>query len=153
VGGTRAGMNERDLYRAMILGAQLERWALYRIADGSPGKKPFDIGGCCPQGYGVGLEVKISKARAPAFPRVANLLPWSQFEVHQIMWLKLFAESGAMALAAIYYEDVKELRIYRLYVGAHTDDEGRPNARYAGQLTKQENLWIGWGNLDLKLPS
>ena len=87
---------ERDLYPLLLAGAEADGWALYRLTDLSVGKKPFDIGGCDPDGYAVAVEVKvIDKLRwnAP--------LPWNIFEAHQLQWLKAYATRGGRALVVL----------------------------------------------------
>ncbi len=99
---------ERSLYRSLISGANSEGWALYRIGDGTWGKKPCDIGGADPEGNAVCLEVKVVEVQSQTKP-----LPWKRFTEHQIDWLDAFSQRrNALALVGIYEERVKSMTIY-----------------------------------------
>ena len=103
-------MKEADLYLPIVAGALSERWGLYRIQDGTPGRKPFDIGGTSPLGRAVGLEVKIIRApidwNAP--------IPWNLFAKHQRAWLAAYCRSNALALVGLYDSVGRTLYIFRL---------------------------------------
>ena len=87
---------ERDYYNSLCRGANLEGWALYRIGDGTWGKKPFDISGVSPHGEAVALEVKRVESTHP----LTKKLPWHQFAAHQLNWLKVYA-SRPLSLAIV----------------------------------------------------
>jgi hypothetical protein len=89
---------ESDLYTPILQGARCDGWALFRIEDGAPGRKPFDITGVAPGGLAVGLEVKyVRKAGWP------TLWPWELFETHQIGWLQEYAQYGGAAIVVFRF--------------------------------------------------
>lgn len=135
---------ENKLYLPLTDGGDHENWLLYRIADGSNGKKPFDIGGCDPYGVAVGLEVKVTGERATDVG--GHPLPWGLFEIHQRWWLREYARQRALALVGLYYDSTKEMRIYRLT----GDDDELPRHLYeAGPLSRHEAVYRGWNQLDI----
>lgn len=97
---------ERFYYKGLIEGAATEGWTLFRLEDGSFGKKAFDIAGIAPTGQAVGLEVKALDECSLAF------VPWSHFSTHQRMWLFEYASQGGIALAAVGLED--KVVVYKL---------------------------------------
>lgn len=110
-------MKERDLYQPIVRGALLEGWALIRLNDGSPGRKPFDLFGCSPEGVAVGLEVKV----VPKLD-LHQSINWAIFEVQQRYWLQQFAKMGAISVAAFYQEDLERLVMVR-FVNANCMEE------------------------------
>ncbi len=138
-------MVEADLYNPLVKGALREGWALYRIADGTPGRKPFDIGGSAPDGLAVGLEVKIVNK----FPLQTEKLPWDLFEAHQKGWLRAYAISGAMALAALCERSTKVVRIYRVLRHDLIDE---PTLKLpVGTLVYSQSIYTGWTGLHVVL--
>jgi hypothetical protein len=132
-------VREADLYLPMVEGAKADAWRLYRIADGSPGRKPFDIGGFAPGGVGVGLEAKIVRV----WPAASCGVPWAAFASHQRSWLEEAAAIGGLPLVALYSLETRGLRIYRLYRG-----EFDVPLKYMPQVDLRwlpgHNLWRGW---------
>ncbi len=89
-------MKEADAYKRIINGAFRARWALYRIADGSWGRKPFDVGGVDAGGRAVAIEVKYQRGkRWGGFPPIGLLEP------HQLVWLEAVARNGGRAYLAL----------------------------------------------------
>jgi hypothetical protein len=134
-------VRESDLYLPMVEGAKADAWRLYRIADGSPGRKPFDIGGFAPGGVGVGLEAKIVRS----YPAVSSGIPWAAFAPHQRSWLEDAAAIGGLPLVALYSLEDRGLRIYRLYRGEFDMPSGflvQVDLRWL----PAHKLWRGWPN-------
>jgi len=137
-------MRESDQYAPLWKGANSEGWRLWRIADGSVGKKPCDITGVAPNGLGVCLEVKSFDRRAPQY---ADSPVWPLYASHQIRWLDLYAEAHALALAAEYDETRREMRLFWIrYLDKQTD---RPTPYM--RLTRETDghggqLWLGWND-------
>lgn len=126
-------MRESDLYADVVGGLLREKCCVYKIADGSAGKKPFDVGGVTPWGDGIGLEIK-APSRAEA-----NGLDWTLFEPHQVRWLRAYALSGAVSLAAVYDKKSHVMLVWRLSCG---DDSCKrpPDAR----LRRTDGFFRGW---------
>lgn len=103
-------MREANLYAAIVTGANREGWSLFRISDLAPGRKPFDIAGCAPNGLAVGLEVKVTANQ----PQPDRTFSRSIFQTHQIEWLESYSEAGALALVTIYSTSDSRLVVYRL---------------------------------------
>lgn len=82
-------------------------WLVFKIVDGSMGKKPFDIAGCDALGFAAGIEVKVYRKKTPI-----SSIPEDQFEVHQLYWLKKYAQKGASSLAIAYCEHEDKLMIW-----------------------------------------
>lgn len=136
-------MLERELYSRLVDGADAEDWLMYRIADGSSGKKPFDIGGRDHQGNAIALEVKVS---SEAVEKVSDRpLPWRQFEMHQRAWLGEFARPHSLSLIGIYYEESKTFSVYRLL---RNEPDDLPRSTYhVGNLTCSKGEYRGWKKL------
>jgi hypothetical protein len=126
-------VRENDLYADVIGGLLREGCAVYKIADGSVGKKPFDIGGCSRDGHAIGLEIKAPN-RAEA-----NGLDWALFEPHQIRWLRAYASFDGVSLAAVYDKKSHVMLVWRLSCG---DDSCKrpPDAR----LRSTDGFFSGW---------
>ena len=107
-------MLEATLYNPLVKGALSENWLLFRIADGSYGKKPFDIAGCAPNGRAVAVEVKVVKRFFFYQP-----MKWHLFEQHQVGWLTAFSESGGIALPMIYSENTQKLYAFHYQQALH----------------------------------
>lgn len=101
-------MREADLYAPIVGGMAADGMRVFRIADGSAGKKPFDAAGCTAGGRAVGLE-----AKAPTAVEAARL-QWALFETHQRAWLRDYARRGALALAAVYCRRQRVLHVWAL---------------------------------------
>lgn len=101
--------DENDLYYPIINGAKAVGFELYRIADGTTGLKPFDIGGIAPDGRAVAMEAKYCRNRITSkLHRIGEaIIPWSVFQPQQIAWLKCFVKRGGLAIAYIYYSQSK----------------------------------------------
>jgi hypothetical protein len=124
---------ERLLYRPLIEGAAMEGWSLFRLEDGSWGKKPFDIAGIAPSGLAVGLEVK-----AP-YHCASDTIPWRLFSAHQRLWLEEYATQGGIALATIGCED--KVIVYKL-------SKELPEAFAVYELVKNKfGTFSGWTQL------
>jgi hypothetical protein len=135
-------LKEHDLYSPLIDGGDMEDWLLYRIADGSAGFKPFDIGGADRHGIAVGLEVKRTKEHPESSGQ--DPLPWKLFETRQRAWLNEFAHHRCLALVALHYDQTGEIALYHLAGGA--DD--LPRKHYSvGALTLHDKLYRGWRKL------
>jgi hypothetical protein len=105
-------MRESDHYGRLWRGANAEGWSLFRIADGSAGKKPADIAGCSPTGVAVLVEVKLLREGRPRASPGAQFPHWPAYELHQMAWLRRYAEAGALAIAAEYDEARREMLAY-----------------------------------------
>lgn len=99
-------MVERQLYDPLMKGAAKDRWFLLRIADGSPGKKPFDIFGSASNCISVGLEVKLVKHARDSDP-----FPYQRFEEHQLAYLRQYAVRGLYSLAGLYDAETHRMKI------------------------------------------
>jgi len=134
-------MQEASLYPLLVDGAIEEGWQLFRIADGSPGRKPFDVAGAAPDGRAVGVEVKVVRTEfCPDHP-----LPWELFAVHQMAWLKLYGKVGAIALAALYEERTGAMGLYQI---KRKRDFALPARRlFKGQLLRVDAEYRGWGKV------
>lgn len=106
---TRARLLEDELYPPLIDGARIDGWALFRLADGSWGKKPFDIAGIASDGRAVGLEVKVVEK----FPVAPEKFPWAVFSEHQKNWLAEYDRLGGLGLIALYNWRLGEVQIYK----------------------------------------
>lgn len=91
-------IKETTLYNSIIKGAELEGWLLFKIVDGSVGKKPFDICGLSHDGRAVAIEVKVCRNL-----KLPDYLPEHLFKKHQLAWLREYAKRGAISLALIYH--------------------------------------------------
>lgn len=130
-------MTERQLYQPLIKGARREGILLYRIADGSPGKKPFDIGGCGKDGVAIGLEVKLVCKISP----LGNF-PWNLFPEHQLNWLKAFSKMNARGIIAIYEAEPKLMKLY--YPEPSQIGTAKTHEIKKSILMKSEDVFIGW---------
>lgn len=130
-------MKEAELYAPIISGMMSEGLRAFKIADGSAGKKPFDICGTIAGGRALGVEVKATDA--PSQGREAIGPDWTTFETHQIAWLRSFAKAGALALAVVYS---KTDRVMNVWVVRHGNDMCKRDADY--QLLRKDGLFVGW---------
>lgn len=112
--------DENDLYDPIINGAKYSGMQLYRLYDGTVGRKPFDIGGITENGIAVGIEAKFYRRSTKLHGNGGAVIPWSSFEVQQKAYLKLFAEKGGMAISYIYYA---KLDLHAAFL-LHPDDIG-----------------------------
>jgi hypothetical protein len=129
-------VRENDLYADIIGGMLREGCRVFRIADGSAGKKPFDVAGVAPGGAGVGVEVK-APSRAEAVG-----LDWALFERHQVQWLRAYAHHGAVSLAAVYDRQARRLLVWRLTDAGDTCCRP-PDA----SLAREGGFFVGWAAL------
>lgn len=134
-------MKETELYAPVVAGMLSEGHAVFKIADGSVGKKPFDIAGTTLNGLAIGLELKIWKTKN-ATETEAESIPWQLFETHQIAWLKAYAAKGAIALGGVYYPSDGLLRVWRL---ASPSDSCDRLADFA--LAKSAGIFKGWKHM------
>jgi hypothetical protein len=88
-------VREHELYTGIVAGGNAEGFELYRIEDGSAGKKPFDIGGFTRHGRAITIEVKV----VDSLPTV--VMPVRQFASHQLTWLQNCAKYGGIAVAIL----------------------------------------------------
>lgn len=112
--------DENELYNPIINGAKYSGMHLYRLYDGTIGRKPFDIGGITEDGRAVGIEAKFYRRNTKLHGNGEAVIPWSSFEVQQRAYLKVFAANGGMAISYIYYE---KLDIHAAFL-LHPDDVG-----------------------------
>jgi hypothetical protein len=126
-------MLEKDLYKGIIDGARSEGWLLFRIADGTLGKKPFDITGCAKDGKAVAVEVKVDRRTNTNIDNFQGLL-----EVHQVNWLKAYSMNDAYALVLIYQNE--QLVVIQYF-------NGTPKCELV--LQEKNGSWIGWSNLKI----
>lgn len=125
---------EQDLYNPIIAGMASEGWVMFRISDGSFGKKPADCAGITPTGVGVLLEVKLVDHIG------YNPLPWNRLSMHQRAWLKEYAKNDGIALIVTYYPNDDRLMVYKL----QKDGEGYTQFRMVLDKFKR---WCGWSQL------
>lgn len=136
-------MNEREVQGALVKGANLEGWRLFKIVDGAIGKRPFDISGVFGP-YGIALEVK---SKAGSWDSVAAL-PWADFAPHQVSWLRAYAEAGAIALVAIHDTDTDGVKIYVLTPSEFSLSKSRTDIPHVWlSLNRKDGLYHGWGEL------
>ena len=133
---------EFDLYAPLINGARRDRWFLFRIADGSFGRKPFDLAGSASNGLAVGLEVKVVNK----LPEQWQPFPWNLFSTHQIEWLKLYADQNSYALMALYDYIIANMRIYKLTSSAKID-AAVANIPCLDLIKDRNGSFIGWSDL------
>ena len=103
-------MREADLYAPIIKGANSEGMFLFRIADGTFGKKPYDIAGFTSSGVAVGIEVKLVRR----FPDYDQKIPKSIFSPHQIVWLNNLSARLGLAVVVLGHHS-GQVRAYRLW--------------------------------------
>lgn len=122
-------MGERDQYGDLISGATLDGWTLARIADGTPGKKPFDFFGWTGEGTVVAVEAKEWTKR-----ELSTTLPMEVFteREHQITWLNKIANDGGIALVAVYHKPARTMVLYGT------------NGQALYNLQKIAGHWRGW---------
>lgn len=136
-------MTESDHYGALWKGANAERWSLFRMADGSVGKKPADIAGCSPEGIGVLIEVKLIKNTRPS---VGPSLPhWDMYATHQKAWLRKYAEAHAIAIAAEYDVSRREMRLFPIIDPEQIESVADPP--HSILFRKIDELYIEWWRL------
>lgn len=141
-------MTESDQYGPLWKGANSEGWSLFRIADGSVGKKPTDLAGCAPDGRAVLIEVKLFKE--PRSSWAAWSPSWQRYEAHQMAWMRRYAEAHALAIAAEYDAPRREMR---LFVIEHAEQVGSAFEVRSAVMRKAGDLWAGWdGVLALSSP-
>lgn len=104
-------MTERQLQTMLVKGANFDHWQLFKITDGSVGKKPMDISGFGPMGLAVCCEVKLLNNSL----NDRRQLPLSEFSPHQIAWLNRYAEAGAHAIIIIGDLSVKIVRCFTIF--------------------------------------
>ena len=126
-------MIEAHLYQPIIAGMLADHFAVYKIADGSFGKKPFDIGGMSHNGLPIGCEVKAPKVAE------AHSLPWALFERHQVAWLRTYAAMGGLSLACVYCRHTKLMHTWVL-----TDANDRCERVADYKLTRFDGKFRGW---------
>lgn len=132
-------MKEASLYLPLTEGANTEGWMLRKEADGSPGRKPFDIWGMTPLGHFVACEVKVADRTL----RPDDPIPWAKFEVQQKPWLKRVAMAqDALALVALYEEPSKEMHVFCLWDDLVLDDPLKD--LYWVALSREGGVFRGW---------
>lgn len=128
-------------YQPLVVGALRAGWALYRIEDGGYGKKPCDIGGLSADGRGVILEVKVVERRL----LYSDVLPWKQFEPHQIGWLKVAKQRGGLPVVALFSKEDMGMRLY------HVQEDDKPAGHLCNVQLALDHLSDGtayWGLAD-----
>lgn len=146
-GHTRRGVvewqpvTESDHYGSLWKGANAEGWHLFRIADGSVGKKPADITGCTPDGVGVLLEVKSFVRRASW---ATDSPHWPAYAIHQKAWLRHYAEACAMPLVAEYDESRREMRVYLITSAGQVEGPAYTGVVHSVVLPKASGVYAGW---------
>jgi Holliday junction resolvase len=128
-------MTETDLYSPIVAGMNSEGFAVFKIADGSVGKKPFDVAGVCPDGISVAIEIKIEKQ---ADMGTLTVVPVGLLSGHQSSWLLAYARRGAHAALAVYYTRERQLRVWVLKPGTTV---------VAVELHRVDGKFIGWADL------
>lgn len=136
-------MKEAAHYQRLIQGAMRQGWFLYRIADGSPGRKPFDIGGTSPCGLAVGLEVKV----VDHLPREGAALPWQIFAIHQRAWLETFAKTGGVSLAGLYSKSDGVMVFYRFLSAEELDHPVEQLRTIQMDWRPQPQIYTGWDRI------
>ena len=109
---------EHDVYKDIIENALKHGWLLFRIEDGSYGKKPFDITGASPTGKAVGLEVKLVRE----FPAYHEPLPYKLLASHQKEWLQRYHQNGGIAIFCL--ATYNGLVNFYLYEGSWEEPSG-----------------------------
>lgn len=145
-------MQEADQYGPLWKGANSTGWHLFRIADGSVGKKPADIAGVAPDGRGVLIEVKTIRQTSNRLPQggVARV-DWKLYATHQRAWLARYAEAGALAIVAQYDEQLREMHLWPLTRAEHFYDGGpRVHQKMDRWDFGRGPEWCGWQDLLLK---
>lgn len=127
---------ETSLYEDIIRGARLEGWLLFRITDGSPGRKPFDISGSAPNGLAVGVEVKVWRKKG-----LPTKVPWDQFESQQVHYLVQYAKRKSYAFALIYCDKEQKMLMFRL-----TEND----SFVITEMTKGAVAWYGWPTVTMQ---
>lgn len=144
-------MDESDHYGALWQGAKAEGWNLFRIADGSVGKKPADIAGISPSAIGVLIEVKLIKRRRPnwtdAYPH------WPSYELHQQAWLAKYAEANAIAIAAEYDEASRRMLCFVLtlkheFYIQHGPEHEVPYVIMEREPNQYRWIYTGWHRIE-----
>lgn len=110
-------MQERDIYDMIIKSANAVGWHLFRIVDGSKGKKPCDVAGVSKSGLGVFLECKLWEKR-PVRADI-NRPVLTAYAPHQLVWAHRYAEANALALLAEYDVSRRELCIFMMTQPEH----------------------------------
>jgi len=118
---------ERSLYQGIVDGAAAEGILLIRIADGSLGKKPFDIFGLHFNGRMICIEVKVSRKA------ITENLDYKCLETHQKSYLDICANRGAYCIVLVY-------DVFMGNIAAYDHVTGKEIAR----LTKKNQKWTGW---------
>lgn len=142
-------MNESDQYGPLWKGANAFGWRLFRIADGSVGKKPADIAGVAPGGRGVLIEVKTIKQTTNRLPQGGTArVDWSLYATHQRAWLAQYAEAGALAFVAQYDEQLNEMWLWPLTRALHFYNGGIVigHKMYKNDFGNGP-VWCGWQEL------
>ena len=121
-------MQERDIYDMIIKSANAVGWHLFRIADGSVGKKPGDIAGCSVNGIAVLIECKIFNIRPSRADINRPIL--SVFAPHQLVWAHRYAEANALALLAEYDVSRRELCIFMMTRPEHFEKNNTSRDAY-----------------------
>ena len=124
-------MSEHDLYGPLTIGANADGMKLYRIHDGG-GANPFDIGGICACGTGVAIEVKVTDT-------VPGAINWKRFQSQQIIWLKAFAETGALSLVVMKYRKYGIVIAIRMKSVEEFEPGWIPNYNQQGMLIRQSD--------------
>lgn len=118
-------MRESEMYGPIWRGANEAGWSLFRIADGSVGKKPGDIAGLA---FGVAVLIEAKIVNTASHPRPttqAETLPtWSVYECHQIAWLTRYAEANALAIAMEHDDTQHKTRAFILSIPGHFAENG-----------------------------
>lgn len=128
---------EKTLYQQLIKGARTEALILFRIEDGSFGKKPFDICGVCQDGRAIAVEVKEVSSLDLNKP-----LPEHIFAEHQLKWLAVYQLSRALPLIVIH---IKGGATYMFVYNGTKAKLQRPLREYTGGvLTRREGMFTGW---------
>ena len=126
---------ESEFYEPLRIGALADGWLVFRISDGSFGKKPADIVGCAIDGVGTLIEVKV----VSKFPEADNDFPWTLFSAHQVIWLNSYSKQGAYALTPLFNWRTDEMRVYLI--------TERPPYTYALLTQMKGGSWVGWNRL------
>lgn len=121
---------ERDLYSPIIKKALSEGIPLYRIQDGSAGKKPFDIAGywdCRP----VAIEVKVVRSKTLPLPLSKSR---GKYATHQLQWMNICANNNGIAIGMEFYPEHNRFLVYSLCGNAESFQEIKEYLEYRCEI-------------------
>lgn len=126
---------EAEFYEPLRVGALADGWLVFRISDGSFGKKCFDLAGAAQDGLACGIEVKVVNK----FPTNEHDFPWQLFASHQIIWLNSYMKQGSYALCPLFEWKTDTMRVYLI--------TETPPYTYAVLTQMKGGAYVGWNSL------